>query len=791
MYNFKEIEKKWQDKWYSSDAFKAYDNSEKPKYYILSEFFNASGKSIHIGHIKCFTPSDIMARYKRLKGFNVLYPMGTDEFGLPPENFAIKTGLSPAVAVQTSRDGIEKEVKAMGFSFDFSRKVQTSDPDYYKHTQWIFLQLFKHGMAYKQQGVVNFCTHCKTVLSNEDSQGGVCDRCHNPVVQETREVWYLKMQEYADKILDGIEYIDMKENLKNSQRNWIGKSVGAEVTFKTNLESDLVVFTTRPDTLFGVTFMAICPDHELITKYADKISNIEEVKKYVEASKFVSALDKKINKNKTGVKLEGVYAINPVTGKQIPVFVADYVLSGYGTGAIMAVPAHDQRDYDFAKKYGIDIIQVIAGGDISTEAHEGDGELVNSGFLNGLRVTESKAKMIEHLESEGKGKKMVNYVMQDWPFNRQRYWGEPFPVVKCDKCGYVAMEEKDLPLVLPELKDYKPNEKGDSPLSKAPEWLKTTCPKCGGVAFRETDTMPNWAGSSWYWLRFMDPHNDKEFVSKQNLEYWKEVDLYTGGVEHVTRHMLYASFWHNFLYDIGAVPYKHPFKKRMCNGLILADDGKKMSKSSTNAVAPMEVIEKYGADVFRMHIMFMGGYSDNIIWTYKGIDGCKRAIENIWNMQDLVTPENSVSEKHEQMLNAFIKKIEEDIEAFSFNTAIAEIMKFINTVKEDKYVTKEEFRQFLIAINPIIPHITSELYEIVFNKNIAYESYPVYNPDKILKQELDLPLQINGKMRGTVKIKLNASQQEVEELCYATGKVQKENVKKVIFRENRIINFIC
>ncbi|MCK9574376.1 MAG: leucine--tRNA ligase [Clostridia bacterium] len=790
MYDFKSVEKKWQDKWYSSDVFKAIDFSEKPKYYVLSEFFNASGKSIHIGHIKCFTPSDIMARYKRLKGFNVLYPMGTDEFGLPPENFAIKTGLSPKIAVQTSRDGIEKEVKAMGFSFDFSRKVETSDPSYYKWTQWIFLQLFSHGLAHKQKGVVNFCAHCKTVLSNEDSQGGLCDRCHNPVVQEFRDVWYLKMQSYAEKMLTAIDRIDMRENLKNSQKNWIGKSVGAEITFTTNVKENLVVFTTRPDTLFGATFMAICPDHSFIESNKNIIKNIKEIQDYITASKFKGELDKKINKEKTGIKLDGAYAINPVNSKKIPIFVADYVLSGYGTGAIMAVPAHDQRDYDFAKKYNIDIIQVISGGDITEKAFEENGTLINSEFLNGLDVTDAKNKMITFIETNKFGKQMINYVMQDWPFNRQRYWGEPFPVVICNNCGYVAMDKKDLPLILPELSDYKPNEKGDSPLSKATDWLNCTCPKCGGSAKRESDTMPNWAGSSWYWLRFMDPHNDNAFVSKENLNYWKDVDLYTGGVEHVTRHMLYASFWHNFLYDTLQVPYIDPFKKRMCNGLILADDGKKMSKSSANAVAPIEVIKKYGTDVFRMHIMFMGGYEDNIIWTYEGIEGCKRAIENIWNMQSLVTNEEKVTAKHEYLLNTFIKKVEEDINEFSFNTAIAEIMKFINEVKTDQYVSKKEFGEFLIAINPIIPHITSEIYEIVFNKNIAYENYPSYDVTKLVKNEIELPIQINGKIKGTILINNNATQEEVINACCTLKNIDKSTIKKVIYVPQRIINLI-
>ena len=600
-YDFKVIEAKWKKKWREDKTFRAIDFDPKPKYYVLTEFFGVSGKGIHMGHVKANVPTDVIARYKRLKGYNVLYPVGWDAFGLPTENYAIKTGVQPQKVTEDNISNFVNQLESLGMSYDWDRQFSTCDPEYYKWTQWIFLELLNHGLAYKKRGVVNFCPNCKTTLSNEDSQNGECDRCHGKVEQSERDVWYLKMTDYADKMLKDLENCDYPEYVKAMQRNWIGKSEGAEVDFVIDGTNEkLRVYTTRPDTLFGVTFMAIAPEHSMIDNLKDKITNIDEIEKYQNEVKHKTAFDRTVAKDKTGVKIEGVFAINPINGDKIPVFVADYVMMGYGTGALMAVPAHDARDYDFAKKFNIPIKQVIEGGDIEKEAFVGDGKLINSEFLNGKNVNEAKSAMIAYLTEKGIGVKKTNFKMQDWPFNRQRYWGEPFPVVKCDDCGYVALDKKDLPLKLPAIEDYKPNDYGDSPLSKATEWVNCKCPKCGKDAKRETDTMPNWAGSSWYWLRFLDPHNDKEFVSQEKLKYWGAVDLYTGGDEHVTRHMLYASFWHHFLYDIGAVPFEFPFKKRLCNGLMLGSDGNKMSKSLGNVVDPMDILVPYGADAFRL-----------------------------------------------------------------------------------------------------------------------------------------------------------------------------------------------
>jgi len=799
-WNVAEVEAKWQKIWEEKQAFKADEKSDKPKFYLLSEFFGPSGKGIHLGHVKCFTPTEIVARYMRFKGYNVLYPVGWDAFGLPTENYAIKMNLPPEKVTADNVAIFTNQLKKMGFSFDWSREFATTDADYFKWTQWIFLQLFKNGMAYKNKGEVNFCPTCKTVLSNEDSQGGVCDRCHNPVVKEERNVWYLRMKDYSEKMLDAIEEINMKPNLKESQRNWIGKSVGAEVNFKVDGSNDtLTVFTTRPDTLFGVTFMVISPEHTLVDNNKDKIANFAEILEYRKQAKQKSEIERTANKEKTGVKIDGLMAINPVNGKKIPIFVADYVLVSYGTGAIMAVPAHDERDYAFAKKFGIDIIEVIGGGDISKEAFVGNGKLVNSDFLNGLDVPSAKQKITEYLAEKGIGEKKINYKMQDWPFNRQRYWGEPFPIVICPDCGYVAVPEEELPLRLPKTNDFTPDEKGNGPLSKIDEWVNCKCPKCGKPAKRETDTMPNWAGSSWYWLRFMDAHNNDAFASKENLNYWGEVDLYTGGVEHVTRHMLYASFWHNFLYDIGAVPNKLPFKRRMCNGLILDEKGRKMGKSSGNAVDPILVINEYGADAFRLHVMFIGEYEQNTIWTFSGINGSVSFLNKVWDLQKIVKGEDE-SKEHQKALHKLIKKVSEgiynpnattyeDTNDFRFNTLISAMMEFTNACKDDGFITKAEYKALLIMLNPFAPHVTSEIYERVFGGDILNETFPIYDESKTKDTEIKLPVQLCGKMKGIIVVDVNLQKEEIEKL--ALQHLGLESAKKIIYVPGRIINVIA
>ncbi len=788
-YNFKEVEEKWKKKWKEQKGFKAIDFSPKPKYYVLTEFFGVSGKGIHMGHVKANVPTDVIARYKRLKGFNVLYPVGWDAFGLPTENYAIKTGEQPEKVTEVNIENFTKQLESLGMSYDWDRQFSTSDPKYYKWTQWIFLQLLKHGLAYKKRGVVNFCPNCKTTLSNEDSQNGECDRCHGKVEQRERDVWYLKMTDYADKMLQDHEHCDFPEYVKAMQRNWIGKSEGAEVDFAiSNTDKKLKIYTTRPDTLFGVTFMGIAPEHPLLNELQDKILNINEIKEYQEQVKNKTSFDRLVGKDKTGVKIEGVYAINPINNKQIPIFIADYVMMGYGTGALMAVPAHDGRDYEFAKKFNIPIIEVIKGGDIEKEPFVGDGELINSDFLNGQNVEQAKQTMIKYLEQKGIGTKKTNFKMQDWPFNRQRYWGEPFPVVICKHCGYVPLPESELPLKLPKIEDYKPDDNGDSPLAKAKDWVNCKCPKCGKDARRETDTMPNWAGSSWYWLRFLDPHNDKEFVSQDKLKYWGAVDLYTGGDEHVTRHMLYASFWHHFLYDIGAVPFEYPFKKRLCNGLVLGADGNKMSKSLGNVVDPMDILTPYGADAFRLYTMFSGEYDQNSIWNEQGIKGCVKFINNVWELPKLMTNEDKISEKHEVLLNRLIKKIEDSIENFTHNTAISDMMIFVNTIKQDGFITKEELKEFLIILNPFAPFITSEMFEKVFKDDILQQQFPTYNKDKLLENEIEIPVQVNGKVKGTIKIALNEEQNSVIEK--AKNLLNLKETLKEIYVPNKIINLI-
>ncbi len=801
MYNFKEIEKKWQDRWEKEKSFKAIDfHPTKPKYYVLYEFFNISG-NLHMGHLKGTVPADALARMKRLQGYNVLFPIGGDSFGLPAENAAIKTGINPREFVKNGMQKAMEQSKRIGLSFDYDRAFCTSDEDYYKWTQWIFLQLLKHDKAYKKVGVVNFCPTCKTVLSNEDSQGGICDRCHGKVVQEERNVWFLKMKEYSEKLLGNIDRINMNENLKELQRNWIGKSEGMQVTFDivdsdNNKLTTEDIFTTCIETIYGITFMVMAPEHKFIDEYKDYIKNYDEVLSYQHDTKFRSEFERiSDQKEKTGCILEGIYAINPVNGNKVPVYIADFVLANYGTGIVMAVPTHDQRDYDFAKIFNIPMIQVIEG-DVSNSAYEkqdylkANSKLINSCEFSGMTVKKAKKAISDKLIEQGVAKKQINYKMQDWSFNRQRYWGEPFPVVFCDDCGVVPLSEEDLPVVLPETDDYIPNDNGSSPLSKIASWVNVPCPKCGKMARRETDTMPNWAGSSWYWLRYTDPHNDHALADYEKLKYWGSVDCYTGGTEHITRHVLYAFFWQNFLYEIGAVPTRDPFIRKMGSGLILDDTGKKMSKSSTNGVSPMEVIDNYGSDAARLHVHFLAGYEDNTPWTFEGINGITTFLNRVWDLQSIIKGEE-VSKEHLYDITCLIKKVTEDIEALKLNTAISSYMTFIKKIKDSGYITKEELRIFLILLNPLAPHITSEMYEILFNSNIIDASWPIFDEKHLVKDDINLPIQINGKMKRTININKELKEEEVIKLINETyPNLINSNIKKVIYVPGRIINII-
>lgn len=802
MYNFKEVEKKWQDKWYKEKSFKAIDfHPTKPKYYVLYEFYNISG-NLHLGHLKGTVPADALSRMKRLQGYNVLFPIGGDAFGLPAENAAIKTGINPEDFVKTGMEKAMEQSRRIGLSFDWDRTICTSDKSYYKWTQWIFKKFLENSKAYKQKGVVNFCPNCKTVLSNEDSQGGECDRCHGKVVQEDRWVWFLKMKEYSEKLLENVERIDMNENLKELQRNWIGKSEGMEISFDIVDKDDKKlatssIFTTCIETIYGITFFVMAPEHKLIDELKDSITNYDEVKEYQKQTTYRSELDRiSDQKEKTGCVLEGIYAINPINGNKVQIFISDFVLANYGTGIVMAVPTHDQRDYEFAKKFNIPMIQVIDG-DVSAKAYEkydyikNNNIMMNSEEFNGMPVKEAKEKIIDKVIKLGFGKKQINYKMQDWSFNRQRYWGEPFPVVFCDNCGTVPLNDSDLPIILPKTNDYMPNETGNSPLSKIDEWVNCKCPKCGKNAKRETDTMPNWAGSSWYWLRYCDPHNDNALADFEKLKYWGSVDCYTGGTEHITRHVLYAFFWQNFLYEIGVVPTRDPFIRKMGSGLILDDTGKKMSKSSTNGVSPMQVIDEYGTDVARLHVHFLGGYEDNTPWTYDGITGIINFINRVWDLKDIVK-DGGISDEHIYEINGLIKKVTDDIENLKMNTAIASFMTFINVIKKDKFITKEELRIFLILLNPLAPHITSEMYEMIFGGNIIDDEWPKYDEKYLVRNQINLPIQINGKMKKTILVDSSIEDENVivEMIKSEYPDMIKRNIKKVIYIKGKIINII-
>ncbi len=798
MYNFKKIEKKWQEHWDKNNTFKTEIDNDKKKFYMLVEFPYPSGEGLHVGHGRVYTASDVQARFRRALGFNVLFPMGWDSFGSPAEHYAIQNHIHPKEAVTRNIEVFRGQMKSLGLSVDWNREFATTDPDYYKWTQWQFLQFYKHGMAYKAKKDINWCPNCKIGLSNEDASGGVCERCGTKVVQKEKEQWMLRMSDYAEELLDGLEDTKFNNRTKIAQVNWIGKSTGAEVDFSLKgLDDKLKIYTTRCDTLFGVTFMVIAPEHPLIEKYKDRIKNIKEVSEYQEQAKSKSEFERtELVKDKTGVCLDGIVAINPVNNKEIPIWISDYVMMSYGTGAIMAVPAHDQRDYDFAKKYGIDIIEVIKGGDISKCAYTEDGEMVNSGFLNGItNKKDSIEKMLDYLVEKKIGKRKTNYRLQDWIFSRQRFWGEPIPIVNCPKCGYVPLDEKDLPLLLPDVAEYEPTDNGESPLAKISEWVNTTCPKCGGAATRETDTMPNWAGSSWYWLRYMDPHNAREFASKEAMNYFGKVDLYDGGMEHATRHLLYARFWNQFLYNIGLVPNKEPFEVRISHGMILASDGEKMSKSKGNTVNPNEMIRNYGADALRTYEMFIGDYSKDASWSENGLRGCFKFLNRVYTLKDKVNEKNGYSEELETIIHKTIKKVTEDLTNLDYNTAVSALMILLNEMEKSSSITKDEYRVLLQLLNPIAPHITEELNEeCKLGEELSKSSWPIYDEDKTVSEKVEIGVQINGKLRDTITVLKSSSKEELEQEALKSEIIKKwiegKEIVKVIAVPGRIVNIV-
>ena len=779
-YNHKAVEEKWQKIWEDKGVFHASDDTEKEKFYALIEFPYPSGQGLHVGHPRPYTALDTVARKRRLEGYNVLYPIGWDAFGLPTENYAIKNHIHPEIVTKKNIARFKKQIQSLGISFDWSREINTTDPEYYKWTQWIFIQLYKHGLAYKKEMNVNWCTSCKCVLANEEVVNGVCERCGSEVVHKVKSQWMLKITEYADRLINDLDLVNYPDRVKAQQKNWIGRSKGAEVDFTTTTGDTLTIYTTRADTLYGATYMVISPEHPMIEKWADKISNMDEIKKYQDAAARKSDFERtEVAKEKTGVRIDGVNAINPVNNKEIPIFISDYVLVSYGTGAIMAVPAHDTRDWEFAKKFDLPIIEVVKGGNVQEEAYTdcAKGIMVNSGMLDGLTVDEAKKKIIDWLTSEGKGHSKVNYKLRDWVFSRQRYWGEPIPMVYCEKCGYVPIDEKDLPLRLPMVESYEPTDNGESPLAKMTDWINTTCPCCGGKAKRETDTMPQWAGSSWYYLRYMDPHNKNAIASKEALNYWSPVDWYNGGMEHTTLHLLYSRFWHKFLYDIGVVPTPEPYAKRTSHGMILGENGEKMSKSRGNVVNPDEIVDEYGADTMRLYEMFIGDFEKAAPWSKASIRGCRRFVERYWNLQSVLIDGDKIRPELEGAFNKAIKKVGEDIENIKFNTAIATLMALINDISNVKSINKEELRIFSILLNPFAPHVTEEVYEAckLGNGILAEAEWPEYDESKCVDESVEIVVQVNGKIKAKLNIPVNADKDAVLDLAK-----NDENVKKAI-----------
>lgn len=796
MYNFKEIENKWQKYWEDNKCFKALDDYSKPKFYALVEFPYPSGVGMHLGHIKAYSGLEVVARKRRMEGYNVLFPIGYDAFGLPTENSAIKQNIHPRVLTDRNIEIFAGQLKKVGFSFDWDRVIDTTDENYYKWTQWIFLKMFEKGLAFRDKTLVNYCPSCRVVLANEDSQGGKCDVCHSQVIQKEKDVWYLRITEYADKLLEGLKEVDYLPNIKLQQENWIGKSTGAYVDFKVkDLDEVLKVYTTRPDTLFGATFMVVAPEHHIIDNHKDMVKNMDEIMVYREEAKKKTEFERvQLAKDKTGVRIDGLVAINPVNGAEIPIYIADYVMMGYGTGAIMAVPAHDTRDYEFATKFGIDIIPVIEGGDIEKEAYTGDGVHINSGFLDGLNKKEAIEKVIEYLKEKKVGEKAVQYKMKDWAFNRQRYWGEPIPIIHCAHCGDVAVPYEELPLRLPEVTNFEVGTDGESPLAKIESFVNCKCPKCGRDAKRETDTMPQWAGSSWYFLRYIDPHNDKEFASREKLNYWMPVDWYNGGMEHVTRHVIYSRFWYHFLYDLGLVPTSEPYMRRTAQGLILGPDGEKMSKSRGNTIDPNTIVDEYGADTLRTYVLFMGDYGLEAPWNEQGVKGISRFLDRVYRLSERLNNNDGYTSSFESIINKTIKKVSDDIETLKYNTAISELMKLVNEYYAVESISKDDYTVLLTLLYPFAPHITEELNEKIGNSPICKSSWPKYDEAKTIDETKEIAVQVNGKVRGTITINVNDSEDTIKEMALNEENVKRhtegKDIVKVIVIKGKIVNIV-
>ena len=797
-YSPKEIEKKWQDIWDNEEAFKATLDKSKPKYYALVEFPYPSGQGLHVGHPRPYTAMDIVSRKKRMQGYNVLFPMGWDAFGLPTENYAIKNKIHPKIVTKNNVAHFKDQLKSLGYSFDWSREINTTDPSYYKWTQWIFLQLFKKGLAYKSEMPINWCTSCKVGLANEEVVNGVCERCGAPVIRKMQSQWMLKITDYAEKLIEGLDHVDYIEKVKVSHKNWIGRSEGAEVNFKLSGKDEaLTVYTTRPDTLFGATYMVISPEHPMIDKYKDEISNYDEILAYRAQAARKSDFERtELAKDKTGACVKGITAVNPVNGKEIPIWVSDYVLMSYGTGAIMAVPAHDDRDWDFAKKFGLPIIEVVAGGDVQNAAFTdvATGKLCNSGFLDGMEVKDAKKAIIEWLEEKGIGHKKVNYKLRDWVFSRQRYWGEPIPIVKCPCCGYVPIDESELPLKLPEVDSYMPTDTGESPLAAMRDWVETTCPKCGGKAERETDTMPQWAGSSWYFLRYIDPHNDEAFASKEAIDYWMPVDWYNGGMEHTTLHLLYSRFWHKFLYDQGLVSCPEPYMKRTSHGMILGENNEKMSKSRGNVINPDDIVNEFGADTLRTYEMFIGAFELSASWSMEGVKGCRKFLERVWKLQDMLIEGDSYRENLETKIHQTIKKVSNDFESLKFNTAIAAMMSLVNDFYKEKSINKAEYATLILLLNPVAPHMTEELWESIYGGRAYQQKWPEYDEAKTVESNVEIAVQINGKVKATLGVALDEDEESVKAKAHAIPAIAElmagKNVVKEIYVKGRILNIV-